>query len=94
MLEGLSVLKENQRLSYRGFYQMKIGNKNIPLHCFVQLGSGILPCEYWLDDHHRLLVVTSMNKAYIFDKQAETITRQKVEEERKSYEKRKGSQRK
>jgi hypothetical protein len=94
MLEGLSLLKKDQRLSYRALYQTKIGGENIPLHCFVQLGSGILPCEYWLDDYHRLLVVTSMNKAYIFDKQAETITRQKVEKERKSYEKRKSSQRK
>ncbi len=94
MLEGLSLLKKDQHLSYRGLYPTKIGRKNMPLHCFVQLGSGILPCEYWLDDHHKLLAVTSMNKAYIFDKQAEKITRQVIEQERKSYEKRKSSQRK
>jgi len=94
MLEGLSLLKKDQRLSYRGLYTTKIGGENIPLHCFVQLGSGILPCEYWLDDHHRLLAVTSMNKAYILDEQAEKITRQIVEKERKSYEKRKKTQRK
>ncbi len=94
MLEGLGLLKKDQRLSYRGLYPTKIGGENMPLHCFVQLGSGILPCEYWLDDHHRLLVVTSMNKAYIFDKQAEKITRQLIEKKRKSYEKRKSSQRK
>ncbi len=94
MLEGLSLLKKDQRLSYRGLYPTKIGGENIPLHCFVQLGSGILPYEYWLDDHHRLLVVASMNKAYIFDEQAEKITRRIVENERKSYEKRRSSQRK
>ncbi len=94
MLEGLGLLKKDQRLSYRGLYPTKIGDKNIPLRCFVQLGNGILPCEYWLDDHHRLLVVTSMNKAYILDEQAEKITRQMVEEGQKSYEKRKSSQRK
>ena len=94
MLEGLSLLKKDQRLSYRGLYPTKIGDKKIPLHRFVQLGSGILPCEYWLDDHHRLLVVTSMNKAYILDEQAEKITRQMVEKEQKSYKKRKSSQRK
>ena len=75
MLEGLSLLKKDQHLSYRGLYPTKIGGENIPLHCFVQLGSGILPCEYWLDDHHRLLAVVSMNKAYILDEQAEKITR-------------------
>jgi len=94
MLEGLSLLKKDQHLSYRGLYPTKIGSENMPLHCFVQLGSGILPCEYWLDDHHKLLVVTSMNKAYIFDEQGEKITRQVIEQERKSYEKRKSSQRK
>ena len=94
MLEGLSLLKKDQNLSYRGLYPTKIGGKNIPLHRFVQLGNGILPCEYWLDDHHRLLIVTSMNKAYIFDEQAEKIARQVIEQERKSYEKRKRSQRK
>jgi hypothetical protein len=94
MLEGLSLLKKDQNLSYHGLYPTKIGGENIPLHCFVQLGNAILPCEYWLDDHHRLLVVTSMNKAYIFDEQAEIISRQVIEQERKSYGKRKRSQRK
>lgn len=94
MLEGLSLLKKDQHLSYRGLHQTNIGGENIPLHCFVQLGNGILPCEYWLNDHHRLLLVTSMNKACIFDEQAEIISRQAIEQERKSYEKRKRSQRK
>jgi hypothetical protein len=94
MLEGLSLLKKDQHISYRGLFPTKTGAENTPLHCFVQLGSGILPCEYWLNDQHRLLVVTSMNKAYIFDEHAETITRQEIEKERKSYEKRKSSQRK
>ena len=92
--EGLSLLKKDHHLSYRGLYPTKIGGENIPLHCFVQLGSGILPCEYWLDKNHKLLAVTSMNKAYIFDEQAEKITREVIEQERKSYEKRKSSQRK
>ncbi len=94
MLEGLGLLKKDQHLYYRGLFPTKIGSENIPLHCFVQLGNGILPCEYWLDNHHRLLLVTSMNKAYIFDEKADIITRQAIEKERKSYEKRKSSQRK
>jgi hypothetical protein len=94
MLEGLSLLKKNQHLSYRGLFPTKIGAENMPLHCFVQLGNGILPCEYWPNDQHRLVVVTSRNKAYIFDEQAETITRQVIEKDRKVYKKRKSSQRK
>lgn len=75
MLEGQSLLKKDQRLSYRGLSGTKIGGEVISLHCFVQLGNGILPCEYWLDENHRLLMVTSMNKAYILDDKAEKAIR-------------------
>jgi len=71
LLEGMSLSKPSHRLFYRGIYPIKTNEKNISLHCFVQLGNGILPYEYWLDTRHRLLVVTSMNKAYILDDQAE-----------------------
>ena len=67
LLEGMSLSKLEHRLSYRGTYPMKMDGQSIPLHCFAQLGRGILPYEYWLDDRHRLLAVISMNKAYILD---------------------------
>jgi hypothetical protein len=67
LLEGMSLSKLRHRLFYRGTYPMKTDGQSIPLHCFGQLGSGILPYEYWLDDRHRLLAVISMNKAYILD---------------------------
>ncbi|MHC4327386.1 MAG: hypothetical protein ACYSWW_04600 [Planctomycetota bacterium] len=67
LLEGMSLSKLRHRLFYRGTYPMKTDGQSILLHCFGQLGSGILPYEYWLDDRHRLLAVISMNKAYILD---------------------------
>jgi len=67
LLEGMSLSKLGHRLFYRGTYPMKTDGQSIPLHCFGQLGSGILPYEYWLDNRHRLLAVISMNKAYILD---------------------------
>lgn len=82
LLEGLTVLKRDHRLSYRGAFSMKIGYEKVTLHRFDQLGSGILPCEYWLDGNHKLLAVTSMNKAYILDEHIEP--RDMVEELRKS----------
>jgi len=75
LLEGLSLSKPGQRLSYRGVSPMKVGDEKMSLHCFAQLGRGLLPCEYWLDVHHRLLAVISMNKAYILDDQAEKASR-------------------
>ena len=67
LLEGMSLRKPGHRLFYGGTYPMKIASQSMPLHRFAQLGSGILPYEYWLDDHHRLLAVISMNKAYVLD---------------------------
>jgi hypothetical protein len=75
LLEGISLSKLRHRLFYRGIHRMKMDNGDIPLHCFVQLGSGILPYEYWLDANHRLIAVTSMNKAYILDDRAEKAIR-------------------
>jgi len=94
MLEPLSLLKEGQRLSYRGAHPMKIGSKDVSLHCFHQLGHGILPYEYWLDEKHRLQVVTSMNKTYILDNQAEQIIKQRTEQLRRAYQRTKSARRK
>jgi len=94
MLEGLGLLKQGQCLSYSGAYPMKMGGKNVSLHRFDQLGDGILPYEYWLDNNLRLVAVTSMNKAYILDGQAEKTIKQRIEQLRKSYRKTKSSVRK
>jgi len=72
LLEGLTLFKAGHRLFYRGAYPTKAPGADL-LHCFVQLGSGILPYEYWLDKSHRLLMTTSMNKACVLDKEAEKI---------------------
>lgn len=94
MLEGLTLLKQGQRLSYRGVYPMNLSRKNVSLHRFDQLGDGILPYGYWLDNNHRLVAAVSMNKAYILDERAEKTIRQRVEQLRKSYRKTKSAVRK
>lgn len=88
LLGGMYPSKLNHRLLYRGSYPMRMDDRDIPLHCFVQLGNGILPTEYWLNASHRLLIVTSMNKAYILDDQAEAIFKRSVKRTRQSYRKR------
>jgi len=87
LLEGLSVLKPEQQISYRGLCQEKFGAQTIPLHCFQQLGHGVLPTEYWLNRDHRLLAVVSMNKAYILDDQAEDVIRRRQRQFQDSYRK-------
>ncbi|MBN2313911.1 MAG: hypothetical protein JXM79_08265 [Sedimentisphaerales bacterium] len=88
LLEGMSLVKTKHRLSYCDVHSININNEDISLHRFVQFGSGILPTEYWLDSSHRLLIVTSMNKAYILDDQAEAIFARDVERAQQSYRKR------
>jgi len=85
LLEGLTLAKPDQHLDYRGAHQVKIGNKYVRMHCFQQLGHGILPYEYWLNESHRLLAAISLHKAYILDEQAEEIVRRRTDQLRQSY---------
>jgi len=65
VLEGLSVLKTAHRLDYRPKEAVTWGPEKIALHRFAQTGRGVYPYEYWLDDRHRLLLVTTGPRTYI-----------------------------
>lgn len=69
VLEGLSVLKKDHRLWYGGKRNVTWGPEKRSLHQFTQVGRGVYPYEYWLDDAHRLLLVTTGPRAYILDPQ-------------------------
>ena len=68
--EGLTVLKKNHRLKCREKHNDSFKNLDIPLSGFVQMGDGVLPYEYWLDRHHRLLMAISGDRLYILDDNA------------------------
>ena len=85
ILEGMSLFKGDQHLFGRGPGDFSIGGKTIRLHRFCQLGGGILPYEYYLDDNHRLLIVVTAARAYIMDEKADAIVRKYEESERRSY---------
>ncbi len=85
MLEGLSVLKQNQQLSYRGTYPLKTAQKEFTLQWFQHLGDGILPYEYFLDENHRLLIAISLDKAYILDDNAQAAMNEHLERQREIY---------
>jgi hypothetical protein len=55
-LEGLRRFRKNHLLVYKG---------KSTLHHFQQIGSGILPYDYWLNEEHQLLMVITGNRAYI-----------------------------
>ncbi len=85
ILEGMSLFKADQHLSYRGRQDFITSGKTMRLHWFCQLGNGILPYEYYLDDNHRLLIVVTGARAYIMDEKADAIVRKYEESERRSY---------
>jgi len=64
-LEGLSLLKKEQALSYCGADSIDLSGVTKPLYCFQQIGSGVLPYEYWLDENHRLMTAITMSRAYV-----------------------------
>ncbi|UCG46721.1 MAG: hypothetical protein JSU94_14595 [Phycisphaerales bacterium] len=78
LLEGLSLLKTGQRLSYAGSEQAGLGGRRVRLHRFTQIGRGVLPTDYWLDEAHRVLFVCSMNKAYILDDSAQKVVERNI----------------
>lgn len=67
MLEELELLKPEHRLFPGAGAEVEIGGRMVRLHSFEQLGRGILPMTYWLDDQHRLIVAVNQRRAYLFD---------------------------
>lgn len=67
LLEDLDLHKPNQRLYYNQSRKIKLRGKKVQLHEYRQIGEGIWPYHYWVDDNQRLLVAYSGVRAYIFD---------------------------
>ncbi len=72
-LEGLTVFKPGQKLSYRDQLPVIWNDRPALLHRFEQLGTGVWPYEYWLDQQHRLVMVVTGPRAYIWDGQGGAI---------------------
>jgi hypothetical protein len=83
MLEGLERLKPAQQLIDRGGVNVKIGNSDRRLHRFDQIGTGVLPFEYWVDESLRLCLMVSMNKVYILD--TENGQKENTDTQRKGF---------
>jgi len=89
LLEGLERIKPNHRLmSGDKTAEVKIGGRQIKLHCYRQIGEGILPQEYWLDDRQRLIVMLGTIMAYIWDPKASERLQTEIDKELKREEQR------
>jgi len=67
MLEDLELVKLDQRLAYGRSVELELGGRNTRLHSFEQIGRGILPYTYWLDDQHRLLFAVGGLRTFIIE---------------------------
>ncbi|NOZ22917.1 MAG: hypothetical protein GXP25_17710 [Planctomycetes bacterium] len=79
LLQEMDEIKEDQSLSYREKLDFEIGGRTLPLHCYQQIGRGLLPYRYYVDDHGRLLFAFSAVRAYIYDPKARQQQRKSVD---------------
>ncbi len=79
LLEDSDLLKSKQKLSYWKSADLNIGDNVLQLTGYQQIGQGILPYQYWVDEHHRLLFVISGIRAYIFDPDAQKDFEQRMQ---------------
>ncbi|MHB9036431.1 MAG: hypothetical protein ACYC64_07170 [Armatimonadota bacterium] len=70
MFEDMDILKSDQKLVYTHSVEINAGRQVIRLHGFEQIGCGILPHYYWLDDQHRLIAAMKGTCAYLLDTSA------------------------
>jgi len=67
LLEDLDLVKENQRLSFLETTELKLADKLLRLFHYEQIGEGILPYHYYVDEQHRLLFAICGARAYLYD---------------------------
>ncbi len=68
LLEGLTLLKPDQRIAAVDTKRVKWDTATPRLLRFVQIGRGVLPYEYWLDEHGRLVMVVTGPRCHILEK--------------------------
>ncbi|HTM50567.1 MAG TPA: hypothetical protein VL285_17860 [Bryobacteraceae bacterium] len=67
MIEDLDLFKSGQSLRPLGELTLELGGRRTRLHGFRQIGRGILPMHYLLDDQRRLIAATGSLRAIIWD---------------------------
>jgi hypothetical protein len=66
MLEDLRLRREKQSLAPEDETVVETAAGPLHLYGFRQLGAGISPTHYWLDEHGRLLLALGKMRAYIW----------------------------
>jgi hypothetical protein len=73
MLEHMTVLKPGQVLRYRGDLAERIAFEDLALECYTRYGYATVPQEYWVNVHHRLVMVVAYNMVYLLNDNAPAL---------------------
>lgn len=68
LLEEAELLKTGHALCFGDTQWLDFGGARTTVHGFEQVGSGIYPQHYWLDEHRRLTVFTDGFRAFILER--------------------------
>ena len=68
LLEEAEILKTGHVLYFQGTQSIALGGARTTVHGFEQVGSGIYPQHYWLDEQRRLTVFTDGFRAFILER--------------------------
>lgn len=91
MLEEMDLLKPTQRLAYRERVQIQLNGRKLRLRAYDQIGRGVLPWLYLVDDSGRLLLAFSGVRAFLYDPKAEQWTQDKLKRARDRARRRRAS---
>jgi len=78
LLQDMDELKPGHKLSYREEKTFEVNGASLKLRCYQELGQGILPYLYYVDEHGRLLFAISAVRSYIYDPNAREERDKKV----------------
>jgi hypothetical protein len=78
LLEEMDLLKPDQRLEFREEKQIELNGRTLRLRGYHQIGRGVLPWLYWVDESGRLLLAYSGVRAFLYDAKAEQWTQEKL----------------
>jgi hypothetical protein len=67
LLEDLTLLRRDQRITPGEIREITLGGRTVRLRSFVQIGEGILPTHYWLDESGRLILASCGLRGYLLD---------------------------
>lgn len=73
LLDELDKIKQDQTIKFMGSMKIAFGNSSISVKRYDQIGKGLLPWSYYIDEFGRLVLAISGLLAYVLDSRAKDI---------------------